>query len=71
MYISRPPPPPPLPQISAAHAVSSEQRRHAWELVVKHRGESRPFCRSTDGKEGCESYFGCLLVDRELECRIT
>ena len=41
-------------EISRSHKVTSEQREAAWAQVVAHRGESRPFCRSTDGKEGLD-----------------
>lgn len=41
-------------EISRAKAVSSAQREAAWAQVVAHRGEARPFCRSTDGKEGLD-----------------
>jgi hypothetical protein len=41
-------------EISRAKAVSSAQRQAAWAQVVAHRGEARPFCRSTNGKEGLD-----------------
>lgn len=40
--------------IARSGAVSKRQREEAWALVLKHRGEPRPFCRSTDGKEGLD-----------------
>ncbi len=40
--------------IASSRAVTSEQRVDAWKLVVAHRGEERPFCRSVDGKEGLD-----------------
>jgi hypothetical protein len=37
-------------QIHSTRQITLGQRRQAFELVRKNRGEWRPFCRSKDGK---------------------